>query len=73
MKPISTDHGSVLPADASALVVTVDGELSLMLADAPEDASLPRMTLLLAAVALRATDEEWVEETLAIFDSRYCS
>lgn len=28
------------------------------------------MTQPLAAVALRATEEEWVEETLAIFESR---
>ncbi len=70
MKVASTDHGSVLAPDASALVVEPDGSLSLMLADYPDDQPVPRMVQLLAAVALRADDEEWVDEVLAIFDER---
>lgn len=65
---VSTDHGSVLPPEASALVVAADGELSFMLADYPADQPMPRMVQLLAAVALRSTYEDWVEEMLAIFD-----
>lgn len=67
MPDISTDHGSVLPPDASALVVSGDGELSFFIADYPEDQDLPRMVQLLAAVVLRSTDDEWVEEMLATF------
>jgi hypothetical protein len=68
MHDISTDHGSVLPPDASALVVSGDGELSLFLADYPEGQDVPRMVQLLAAVALCSTDDEWVEDMLATFD-----
>ena len=68
MPDISTDHGSVLPPDASELVVSGGGELSFMLADYPEDQALPRMVQLLAAVVLRSTDADWVEEMIAIFD-----
>ncbi len=68
MTPAATDHGSILPSDASALVVSPDGELSFMLAEYPEDQALPRMVRLLAAVLLRSTDADWVDETIAIFD-----
>ncbi|MFC5295080.1 hypothetical protein [Bosea minatitlanensis] len=68
MTPASTDHGSILPSDASALIVSADGELSFMLADYPEDQALPRMVQLLAAVVLRSTDADWVDEMIAIFD-----
>lgn len=68
MTPASTDHGSILPSDASALVVSADGELSFMLANYPEDQALPRMVRLLAAVVLRSTDADWVDEMVAIFD-----
>lgn len=68
MDSISTDHGSILPPNASALIVSADGELAFMLADYPEDMPLPCMVQLLAAVILRSTDEDWVEEMLTIFD-----
>lgn len=70
MKIASTDHGSVLASDASALVAEADGSLSLMLANYQDDEPVPRMAQLLAAVALRADDEEWVDEVLAIFDEK---
>ena len=65
---VSADHGTVLPAGSSALVVDEDGRLSLMLANYSEERSLPTMALLLAAVAIRSDDEDWVEETLAVLD-----
>lgn len=68
MHDISTDHGSVLPPDASALVVSGAGEFSFFIADYSEDQDLPRMVQLLAAVLLRSTDDEWVEDMLATFD-----
>lgn len=37
-------------------------------ADYPEDQALPRMVQLIAAVVLRSTDADWVEEMIAIFD-----
>lgn len=61
----STDHGSVLPAGSSALVVDADGSLSLMLADYPDDQDVPLMVQLLAAVALRSDDDEWLADTLS--------
>ena len=68
MIDISTDRGSVLPPDASALIFSADSELSMMMADLPPDAPVPRMVRLLAAVLLRCTDDDWVEEMLAVFD-----
>jgi hypothetical protein len=68
MIPASTDHGSILPSDATALVVSADGELSFMLAKYPEGEALPRMVQLLAAVVLRSTDADWVDGMIAIFD-----
>ncbi|MEO4000282.1 hypothetical protein [Mesorhizobium sp. CAU 1732] len=67
----STDHGTVLPPDSSALVVDGDGSLSLLLAEYADDADVPIMVQLLAAVALRSDDDEWVAETLAILDESH--
>lgn len=67
MIDISTDQGSVLPPDAAALVVDAAGELSFLIPDYPEDAKVPTMVQLLAAVLIRARDEEWVEEMLSDF------
>lgn len=66
MTDISSDHGSVLPPDAAALVVDTSGGLSFLLPDYPDAAEVPRMVQLLAAVLLRSKDEEWVEEMLGI-------
>jgi hypothetical protein len=68
---VSTDHGSVLPAGSSALVVDEEGRLSFLLADYPEDRPLPVLVQLLAAVAIRSDDEEWVEETLSVFNDPF--
>jgi hypothetical protein len=67
-KVASTDHGSVLSAGSSALVVDENGSLSLLLADYDDDAPVPVLVQLLAAVALRSEDEDWVAETLSVFD-----
>lgn len=67
MIDISTDQGSVLPPDAAALVVDAAGERSFLIPDYPEDAKVPTMVQLLAAVLIRARDEEWVEEMLFDF------
>ena len=65
----STDHGSVLSPRSSALVVSEDGELSMRMAHFPDDAEVPRMVLLLAAVLVRSRDDEWVEDMLSDFQS----
>ncbi|MGN6551140.1 MAG: hypothetical protein ACTHJ3_14780 [Pararhizobium sp.] len=66
MTDISSDHGSVLPSEASALVVDASGNISFLLPDYPDAAEVPRMVQLLAAVLLRSQDEEWVEQMLGI-------
>lgn len=68
---VSTDHGTVLPAGSSALVVDDNGVMSLLLADYPDDADVPVMVQVLAAVAIRSTDEDWIAEVLAIFDEKH--
>lgn len=65
MNDTSTDYGSVLAPDEAALVIDSSGEISFMFPDYPADAEVPRMVPLLAAVLLRSSDEEWVEEMLA--------
>lgn len=67
MTDISSDHGSVLPPDAAALVVDTAGDLLFFLPDYPGSAEVPRMVQLLAAVLQRSHDNEWVAEMLATF------
>ncbi|MCW5730151.1 MAG: hypothetical protein KIT20_05295 [Alphaproteobacteria bacterium] len=66
MNNASTDHGSILPPNAAALVVDASGDITLLLPDYPAAAEVPRIVQLLAAVMLRSRDEEWVEEMLDI-------
>lgn len=63
-----TDHGTVIGPDHAALVVGPDGELRLLLPDQDDNASLPIMMMLLAAVAIRSGDRGWVLDTLSILD-----
>ena len=65
----NTDHGTVLPSGASALVVDEKGELAFMLAEYADDEHVPVMVQLLAAVAIRSDDEEWVAETLKVLEA----
>ncbi len=64
----STDHGSVLPPRSSALVVSEEGELTMLMARLAKDEDVPRMVLLLGAVLVRSSDDEWVDEMLSIYD-----
>lgn len=66
----SSDHGTVLSSRSSALVVDADGVMSLLLADYPDDAEIPLLVQVLAAVAIRSTDKDWIAEVLAIFDEK---
>ena len=64
MTEASSDHGTVLPPRSSALIVSEDGQISLFVAELDDDVPVPRLVLLLGAVLIRSTDEEWVEEML---------
>jgi hypothetical protein len=66
----SSDNGTVLSSRSSALVVDADGVMSLLLADYPDDAEIPLLVQVLAAVAIHSTDEDWIAEVLAIFDEK---
>lgn len=70
MTDIHSDLGSVLPAGASALVVTREGELEFLLADTDSDAPVPRNVQLLVAVLLRSDDPDWVEDMISTLDER---
>lgn len=62
-----SDTGTVLAPDQAALVVDKDGELSLLFPDYGEDGEVPAMVVLLAAVAQKANDPEWVEAMIGEF------
>ena len=65
-----SDHGTVLPPRSSALIVSEDGEISLFLAELDDDVPVPRLVLLLGAVLVRSTDEEWVEDMLGELEDK---
>jgi hypothetical protein len=70
MTEASSDHGTVLPPRSSALIVSEDGKLSMFLAELDDDQPVPRLVLLLGAVLIRSTDDEWVEDMLADLEDR---
>ena len=59
-----TDHGSVLRRDQFAIAANMDGSFSLYISHMADDAELPVNFQLLAVVAAKIDDEEWVEEML---------
>lgn len=61
----ATDHGTVLQADQAALVVDPDGSFNLLLPDVPADSAASRGHALIAAIAVKLNDPEWVEGLLA--------
>ncbi|MEL7338230.1 MAG: hypothetical protein AAFN70_18715, partial [Planctomycetota bacterium] len=56
---------TILPADASALVATADGELEFVLANGPGDMEVQQNVQLLVAVMLRSKDPDWLGEMMA--------
>lgn len=59
-----SDHGTVLRSDQMALIANGDGSFSLYLPRFPEGATVPLSMQLLAAVAARIDDEEWIADML---------
>lgn len=66
------DSGTALPESSAALVWNEDGSFTLIVPDAIVRASsggfTPRGVALLAAIAKRIPDDEWVNETLEILE-----
>ena len=61
----ATDHGTVLQSDQAALVVDPDGRFHLLLPDVPEDSATSLSHALIAAIAVKMNDPEWIEGLLA--------
>ncbi len=59
-----TDQGTVLRADQAALVFDMDGRMSLILPNVPEDMQLPASCRLMLAIAGRCDDPDWVAEMI---------
>ena len=67
------EEGTLVRANEAALVVDEDGELRLILPDYEDDNDIPQGALLLAAVLVRAEDEEWINEMSAFLLERYAN
>jgi hypothetical protein len=59
-----TDHGSVLRADQFAIAANADGSFALFMPQFQAGQALPRSVLLLAAVAAKLGDEDWVADMI---------
>ena len=53
---------TILPANASALIATVAGDLEFIMAHGPDDSEVPANVQLLCAVLLRGKDPVWVNK-----------
>ena len=65
-----TDHGTVLRSDQFAIAANMDGRFSLYFPHMADDAELPLNFQLLAVVAAKIDNEEWVEEMLSSLRER---
>lgn len=61
----ATDQGTVIEADQAALVVDADGSFRLLFPDIPAEAEASRGHAIIAAIAMKMSDPEWVEDLLA--------
>jgi hypothetical protein len=59
-----TDHGSVLRPDQFAIAANADGTFALYVPQAAGGPPVSRSTLLLAAVAAKLGDEDWVADMI---------
>ena len=58
------EKGTMLQPDQAALVFDMNGRMSLVLPDLPDDAPVPPAWSLLLAIAARCEDPEWVMATI---------
>jgi hypothetical protein len=58
------DQSTVLRKDQYALVANMDGSFALYIPDLPHGTPVPRSVMLLAAIAAKIVDEEWVDGML---------
>lgn len=65
-----SDYGTVLRPDQFALVAGMDGGFSLLVPDLPEGTAVPRSVQLLAAIAAKIGDEEWIDDMIRDLDAR---
>jgi hypothetical protein len=61
-----SDHGTVVRKDQAALVADPDGGVHVLM---PSSEVLTGGARLIAAIALRLSDREWVEELLEFLDN----
>lgn len=62
----SSDHGTVLRPDQSALVINDDGSFGLLLPSVPDAAPATVGQSLLVAIAVCMNDPEWINAMLAV-------
>jgi hypothetical protein len=60
----ATDHGTVLAAEQAAVVVDPDGTFRLVFPDIEAEAEASHGHALIAAIAMKMSDPEWVEDLL---------
>lgn len=58
------ETGTFIQPEESALVASEDGDYRLLLRQYADDEPIPTSVMLLAAVAMKARDPEWVEQLL---------
>ena len=60
-----TDHGTILQPNETALVVNEDGNMWMYTrGDIEESEEVSRLEMFLAAVFMKCSDEEWMEEII---------
>jgi hypothetical protein len=60
-----SDHGTVLRRDQFAIAANMDGSFDLYIPDLPDDTELPLNVQLLAAIAVKIDDDEWIADMLS--------
>jgi hypothetical protein len=63
-KSVSPETGTMLQPDQAALVFDMNGRMSLVLPNLPDDVPVPPAWSLLLAIAARCEDPEWVMATI---------
>lgn len=64
-----SDHGTVLRPDQFALIANMDSSFSFYMPELPQSTLLPRSVLLLAAIAHKINDEDWIDDMIRELDN----